>query len=478
MSEQVGLIGLGAMGHGLALNLVDQGIGVVAWDRDISSSDDAVSAGYSEIQICASLQSLVSELEAPRCIMLSIPGGAPVDEILSILGKELSPGDVVVECGNSYFRDTNRRGNQLRENGIALLGLGISGGPGGARKGPAIMAGGDPEAWERTSSIFTSIAAKAGDTPCCQFFGDGGAGHFVKMVHNGIEYAIMHLLMETYAILEHCCGFTPDRIAAEFENLDHGTTASFLTRVTANVAGARNTDSGQFLIDLVDDAAGQKGTGQWTVQTALELGVAAPTLAEAVMWRSLSSHPLYRNNPDHSGSAPVAKHSSKNQANLLAVLPDALALTFASAFIQGLSICDAAAGVLDHDLNRETILHSWRRGCILESAMVELLLDGEKKGADHNNPFSNEAIKSIVEKGLGPLRQLVANTAQAGIPCSGFASALAYVEALNGSPLPTALIQLQRDYFGRHGLKAKQTGDPIQAPWAPTPDAKLKGHGS
>ena len=457
------------MGHGLALNLVDQGIDVFAWDRHLSNSDDAASPGNNDIQICTSLQSLISKLEIPRCILLSIPSGKPVDEVLLILGKELSKGDVIVECGNSYFRDTNRRESQMREFGIDLLGLGISGGPDGARKGPAIMAGGNHEAWERTSGIFTSIAAKADDTPCCQFFGDGGAGHFVKMVHNGIEYAIMHLLMETYAILEHCCGFTPDRIATEFENLDNGATAGFLTRVSANVVGARNADSGQFLIDLVDDAAGQKGTGQWTVQTALELGVATPTLAEAVMWRSLSCHPLYQNKSDHSEPTSVAALSSKEQTNLLAVLPDALALTFASAFIQGLSVCDAATGVLEHDLDRETILHTWRRGSILESAMVELLFESEKEGFDHRNPFASGAIKSIVEKGLDPLRQVVANAAQAGIPCSGFASALAYMEALNGSPLPTAMIQLQRDFFGRHGLKAKTTGEPIRAPWAPTP---------
>jgi len=466
------------MGRGLSVNLVDKGIGVVAWDRSEKALVETAWAEGSDIEICRSLQDMVEKLAPPRCILLSIPSGAPVDEVLSLLAAELSSGDVVAECGNSYFRDTKRRVAMMRAHNVAFLGIGVSGGPEGARKGPAIMAGGDHEAWEKMHGVFNSIAAKVDNAPCCEFFGDGGAGQFVKMIHNGIEYAIMHLIMETYAILERVCGFSPERIAREFERLETGPTACFLMRVSAKVSGARDPEHGQFLIDLVDDVAGQKGTGQWTVQTALELGISAPTLAEAVMSRSLSSNSILRSNRIISGPSPVASSPSKERLDIVDILPEALALAFASAFVQGLSICDAAEPVLGQGLEREAILRSWRRGCILEGAMVERLLAAEIEDGANKNILASGGIEPLVRDGREALRKVVSDAVQDGIPCSGLASALAYVEALQGSSLPTALIQLQRDFFGRHGLKDKEKGLPIQAPWFDDPNASPKGKGS
>ncbi len=466
MKPQIGLIGLGPMGVGLAANLSEKGFEVVAWDRDIEPSSGAQWVDENGMRICADLNGLVAALTVPRCILLSIRSGDPVDQITLKLASILTPGDVVADCGNSYFRDTARREDQLWKSGISFLGVGVSGGPDGARRGPSIMVGGNREGWNSARHAFEAIAARADGGPCSGYLGPVGSGHFVKMVHNGIEYGIMHLLLEVYAVLRRLGGIDLGRIAEAFQRLNSGLTEGFLTAATATVLAARLPGDEQFLIDRIDGTAEQKGTGLWTVQTALELGVPVPTLSEAVMSRQLSLV-LSCTTHEREGSLifPSSQPVSVDGEGIVDDLQEALALAFVSAFAQGLSVLAAAEPVIGHALDIPEVLRIWRQGCILQGELVTRLGSASLGSGSAFSVLDSEGIASVVNKGIEPLRHLVARAAMAGIPCSGLASALTYVESTRGMALPTGLIQLQRDYFGQHGLRDKETGEPINAPW-------------
>jgi len=466
--RQVGLIGLGPMGAGLATNLSGKGIEVVAWDRDIEPSNLGSWADGNNFRGCGSLHEVVSVLEAPRCILLSIPNGAPVDQVLEQLTPHLSPGDVVADCGNSYFEDSVRREQWLKEAGIEFLAVGVSGGPDGARHGPSIMVGGSPAGWDAIRPVFEEIAATADGDPCCGYLGGAGAGHFVKMVHNGIEYAIMHLLMEACAVLERACGFSTDQIADAFTSMNSGLNKGYLTEITASVVSVRAPGEDQLLIDIIDNAAEQKGTGRWAVQTALDLGVPVPTISEAVMYRQMSAATFPENSQQTAADkrclAPVS-----NPTELDALLPDALTAAFISTFSQGLELCANASERIGDDLDIAEILRVWRRGCILQGELVNHLwaaFPNEKgDGSSGRDVLHWKEVTPLLEKGTDSLRRVVAGAALAGIPCTGFASALGYIESKLGEPLPTALLQLQRDCFGRHGLRDKRTGERIVVQW-------------
>jgi 6-phosphogluconate dehydrogenase len=466
MSTRIGLVGLGSMGAGLAENFTGKNIEVAAWDKYLDDPFLLSSSVDSGFQICESLETMVEVLKPPRCILLSIRTGSPVDDILLCLSEMLKPGDVVADCGNSFFKDSERRERALEAHGIRFLGVGISGGPEGARSGPAIMAGGNLPAWEATGGLFETIAARAGGEPCCAYFGGGGAGHFVKMVHNGIEYAVMQLLLEVYAYLRQGQGADPARIASVFQEIDSGISASYLTGVTARVVAARSPVDRDLLIDLVDPRAGQKGTGQWAVQTALELGLSVPTLAEALMTRNLSNEatPIDRERVGEPRGAAYRQDTVGLGAETL--ISKGVGLAFISAFAQGLAMCARSQPLLGFQLDPTTVLRSWRRGCILRGAVVELLLDVLGDETRDANILNDEALYPTIEQGLEPLRCIVSDSVTAGVPAGGLASALAYVESMTGHPLPTQLIQLQRDFFGQHGLNHREDGRPLLASWS------------
>lgn len=462
---QIGLIGLGPMGIGLARNLTEKGLEVSAWDKDAQTLKSASMAEGQKINICVNLDNLINILKPPRFILISILSGPPVDHVLAQLKVLLTEDDIVADCGNSYFKDTQRRENLLQKSGIVFLGVGVSGGPDGARLGPSFMAGGDRSGWIRTRSAFELIAAKADGQPCCGYFGPSGSGHFVKMVHNGIEYGVMHLLMEVYAILQRIGGFSQERISRFFDQLNSGPTKGFLTGVTARVAAARLPGQKRFLIDMVDGRAEQKGTGLWAVQTAMDLGIPVPTIVEAVMSRQLSSVIDIENKPKKylpsSGKlkAPVQKN------DLEEVVQNALVFAFLSTFVQGLSLLMASNPVLGHKLVMREVLSAWRRGSILQGALVDRLYDAANGLEAPPELLRVAVIKQALDLGVEPLRRLVAWAVMGGVPCSGLTSTLAYIESKQGSALPTELIQMQRDYFGQHGLYDKETGKPIDAMW-------------
>jgi 6-phosphogluconate dehydrogenase len=461
MVDTIGLIGLGPMGLGLALNFIDKNVDVVAWEKNPLDSTKINNISNAGIRLCESIEGLVAALIPPRCILLLIKSGAPVDDVLKCLNRLLDPGDIVVDCGNSNYVNTEYREKELVKSDLLYLGLGLSGGPEGARHGPAVMAGGNYLAWDKTSHLFEAIAAKSNGEPCCRYLGSGGSGHLVKMIHNGIEYAIMHLLTEIYSFLRQGCGFTPDRIASIFNFLDKGTTSGYLTGATAYLSSARTSEDDFFLIDIVDNSVDQKGTGKWTIQLALDLDVSVPTIADAVMTRYLSNSPAIRANQKPPNKTGSIDYNSPVWQKLETDLPKALGLSVASAFIQGLSLITAA----DPKLDWQSILKTWRHGSILRGGMIDLLLSALAEEPFCVNIFDNPTVRVIAKQGIYPLRHLVSSAVTAGVPCSGLASSLAYAEAATDFRLFTGLIQLQRDFFGQHGLKNKNTDILFHGPW-------------
>ncbi len=465
MTERsIGLIGLGPMGTGLAENLLRNGFSVAAWDRDFSATmEGSVRDEVAGISLHRSLADLAAAVEPPRRMILSIRGGPPVDAVIEQILPFLSPGDIVADCGNSHFLDTARRGQLLDAGDVGYLGVGVSGGPDGAKEGPSIMAGGSTESWQGFRDAFEAIAAKADGTPCGGHVGQDGAGHFVKMVHNGIEYAVMHLLMEMFEILKRCFGQDQRRLAEVIAEMNNGLTAGYLTEITAAVVAEPVPGEATPLIDVVADAVGQKGTGRWSLIAALDQGVAVPTIAEAVMYRLLSA------SPDR-GVLPWSQ-SAGDPARLdgvRAMLPDAMTCALISTFAQGLSIFDTCEASLGHPVDQREILRIWRGGCILKGQMVDFLWHSAESEATPENMLSWEPVRTAAEQSLAAMRETVAKSTAAGIPCPGFSSALAYLESRLRAPLPTALLQLQRDYFGRHGLQDKRTGKPISVAWKGT----------
>ena len=457
---QIGLIGLGPMGLGLAKNLIEKKFEVVAWDEEGQFSGNLSHAKDLEMTVCENLRDLIHLLKPPRSILLSIRSGSPVSNALTQLEGLLSQGDVVADCGNSYFKDTQYREIKLRQFGIKFLGIGISGGPGGARIGPSIMAGGNRSGWNRVQQCFEKISAKVEGEPCCTFLGQGGSGHFVKMIHNGIEYGVMHLLMEIYAILCRTYGNNHERIATVFKRLNSGQTASYLMDVTARVLAKRRLGQDIFLIDEVDGRAEQKGTGLWTVKTALDLGVPVPTISEAVMFRQLSVM-IEQPTDTHSSISGKSLWLNDNTARL----QDAVLLSLVSTFAQGMSLITAGKEVVDHELELGAVLQTWRRGCVLQGALINLFTKTAGYLGEGHDVLQSATMKEIICKGINPLRKLAADAISIGVPCSGLVSSLAYIESKRGSHLPTSLTQLQRHYFGEHRIYDKRTGEPIKVLW-------------
>jgi 6-phosphogluconate dehydrogenase len=463
MVHNIGLVGLGPMGRSFAQNLMSHGFQIKAWEQDPEVRQH-VAHQIEPDALASSLEKMISFLPSPRDIFLFLPSGKPIDDTLDLLCKQLEPGDTIADCGNSHYLETERRQQRLEGSGIDLIGIGVSGGPKGAISGPAIMVGGNRASWQKLQPVLESVSAVSGGTLCCNYFGQGGAGHFVKMVHNGIEYGIMHLLAELHTYLEIDCGMEPDAIASTFGLLNDNLTAGYLTEITATVVNARTHPGGQPLIQTVDDAAEQKGTGRWTIQAALDFGVAIPTISEAVMARSLSSNRTLRQ--EGSGEYPeaVSPPYELKVAEIARIGP-ALALASLSTFAQGLTLFSAVGSTFGKQLDRATILRTWRQGCILRGGMVTALLETIDSNPKCQNLILDGRFRETVQTGLPALRSLTADAISVGIPMAGFASALAYVELLNRGPWPGCLIQLQRDYFGSHGLRHKDTGAIFHGPW-------------
>jgi 6-phosphogluconate dehydrogenase len=444
----IGLVGLGVMGRNLALNLRDRGFRVAAYDTIPAALEPL--AGQAGIVAGADLPALVGALGTPRAILLMVPAGAPVDDALDRLTPLLAHGDVVIDGGNSHFLDTRRREAAAAARGLRFLGIGISGGESGARSGPAIMAGGAADGYEAVRPLLEAIAARVGDRPCCAHFGADGAGHFVKMLHNGIEYADMQLIAEIVFLLRHRSGLGLDAIADLFAAWNDGPLGSFLVEITATVLRRRDADTGHKLVDMILDRAGQKGTGQWASVAALELGVPAPTIMEAVAARALSA--LQPERVAAAAEMPAANRAATDPLPVEAYR-DALLGAKICAYAQGFAVLAAARDQYGWALDLGAAARVWQGGCIIRA---RLLHDIEAAYAAQEAPVNLlrvPALAARVASALPGWRRAVADGIAAGLPLPALGSALAYLDAYRTGRLWADVIQAQRDFFGAHGFE-------------------------
>ena len=445
-----GLIGLGVMGHMLALNMERNGFRVAGYDLEPEKVQAFRTGSIGKnIAACETLSELAACLETPRRILMMVPAGKPVDAAIAALRPFLSPGDLLIDGGNTYFQDTDRRSQELEAAGIRYIGAGVSGGEQGALWGPAIMPGGQPEAWQLVRPIFEAIAAKVQGAPCVAYMGPRGAGHYVKMVHNGIEYGDMQLIAEAYDILHRGLGLGNDQLGSIFAGWNRGKLESYLIEITAQIFAKLDPETGQAVIDLILDEAQQKGTGKWTSQNALDLGAPIPTIHAAVDGRIISAYKNERRAAAKilSGAQP---HFSGETQPVIAAVGDALYAAKICSYAQGFALLRLASQEYGYNLDCQAISRIWRGGCIIRARFLNEIAAAFSRDPDLPNLMLDPEFATAMNTHQASLRKIVALAAEHGIPALGFSSALAYYDAYRSERLPANLIQAQRDYFGAH----------------------------
>lgn len=448
----IAMIGLGVMGQNLALNMESKGFSVVGYDvsRDKADQFIAERAQGKNITGVHTLEELADSLAKPRKIMMMVPAGKAVDELIQTLKPHLEKGDILIDGGNSYFKDTIRRTKEVEEMGCLYIGTGVSGGEEGALIGPSIMPGGSKDAWPHVKPILQKIAAKVDDgTPCCDWVGSNGAGHFVKMVHNGIEYGDMQLISEAYFMLTHALGMQPDEMSKVFAEWNKGDLDSYLIQITADILTKIDPDTGKPIVDVIMDKAGQKGTGMWTSQTALELGISAPTIAEAVFARCISAVKDERVAASRILDGPDEKFSG-DKAEFIEAVRQALYASKICSYAQGFQLLREASKVYDWDLAFGNIALLWRGGCIIRARFLGRIKEAFDAQPDLANLLLAPYFKETVDKAQKSWRLVVSKAVELGIPVPAFSSALAYYDSYRRDRLPANMLQAQRDYFGAH----------------------------
>jgi len=468
-AHDIALIGLGVMGRNLALNIVDHGFSVAVHDRDplaVARCVEAVGAGASGH---ATLAGLVAALARPRKLLLMVNAGAPVDAVLDGLLPLLEPGDIVVDGGNSHWPDTECRAQALAAHGLHFVGAGISGGEEGARTGPAIMPGGSAEAWTALRPVFEAIAAKVDGQPCVTHIGPGGAGHFVKMVHNGIEYADMQLIGEAFALLQ-AAGLDADAMAAIFRRWNHGPLQSYLIEITALILAERDPDTDRPIVDVVQDRAGQKGTGRWTVIAGAEQGVAIGAIGAAVEARLLSALKDARVAASTQLAGPDGRIVAGNTAAWVAQVEQALHAAKIVAYAQGLALMQAAGDAQGWSLDLGAIARLWRGGCIIRARLLEPIAQAWARGEGRAQLMLAPAFRDALAGAQGAWRRVVATAVTAGVPVPAMGATLAYHDAWRSARLPANLLQAQRDFFGAHTYERvdRPAGQAFHTAWPAT----------
>jgi len=448
---ELGLIGLAVMGQNLVLNMADHGFRVAVYNRTTAKVDEFLqkAARGRKIAGAYSLEELVSLLQHPRRVMLMVKAGPPVDDFIRALLPLLEPGDIIIDGGNSNFEDTIRRTAEVEAQGLLYVGMGVSGGEQGARYGPSLMPGGSPAAWPHIRSIFQAIAAKVDDgSPCCDWIGENGAGHFVKMVHNGIEYGDMQLISEAYHLLKDLAGLSYPEMQQVFEEWNRGKLDSYLIEITADILGFLDED-GTPLLEKILDSAGQKGTGRWTVNAALENGVPLTLITEAVLARSLSALKEERVRAARLLKGPLAAFSGERAA-LVQDIQQALYAAKIVSYAQGYMLMQAAAQQYGWRLNYGGIALLWRGGCIIRSAFLGKIQEAYAAEPALSNLLLAPYFRTEVDQAQAAWRRVAALAVQNGIPTPAMSSALAFFDGYRLERLPANLIQAQRDYFGAH----------------------------
>ena len=450
--SDIGVVGLAVMGENLILNMASKGFTVSAFNRTVSKVTDFVEGRAKGQSIVGAydLPQLVSQLSKPRKVMLMVKAGPAVDSFIEALIPLLEPGDIIIDGGNTHYPDTVRREKTLREKGLYFIGTGVSGGEEGALTGPSIMPGGSPEAWEAVKPIFQGIAARVADgTPCCDWVGEGGAGHFVKMVHNGIEYADMQMIAEAYSLLRGELGLEPAAIGRIFEDWNRGELDSYLIEITADILSKVDEQTGQPLVDLILDTAGQKGTGKWTSTTALDVGSPAMTITEAVYARAISALKNERVAASKVLKGPQAR-PKPDQAEFVEQVRRALYASKIAAYAQGFQLMKLAAAENGWTLDFGSVAMMWRGGCIIRAAFLDDIKAAYDAQPELGNLLLAPYFANLMESHQGAWRQVISVAVLGGVWIPAFSSALAYYDGYRSARLPANILQAQRDYFGAH----------------------------
>ncbi len=450
-SGEVGVIGLGVMGRALGLNLADHGCRVVGFDQNAERLATAT-GGDSPIAAAAEIEQLIAALEAPRVVLLLVPAGAPVDQVLDLLSPNLAVGDVVIDAGNSHYRDTQRRAQTLRAQGTTFLGVGVSGGEAGARHGPCIMAGGARSGWHQVEPLLGALAARVAGRSCAALLGPDGAGHFTKMVHNGIEYADMQLISEIHHLLRHAAGLDDRAIAALLSSWNEGDLQSYLLEISVDILRMLDSHTGQPMLDVIVDVAGHQGTGRWAAAEAIELGVPAPNLVAAVGARAVSAHQSARVVLAKRGQRP-SPSPEPVPGRLHADLESALLVGRLASFAQGFELLRAGDARHAWGLPLSEVATIWQGGCIIRAKVLETIAAACAEGLDERGLLGYPAFAQQLADHLPALRRTVALAAAAGAPAPCLASSLAWVDGMHTVASSTTLLQAQRDYFGGHGIE-------------------------
>ena len=451
MKANIGLIGLAVMGQNLVLNMNDHGFRVAVYNRTTRTVDEFLQGPAKNTLVAGahSLEELVDSLDAPRIVMLMVKAGEVVDQYIDKLLPLLSPGDIIVDGGNSLFTDTHRRTLYLQEKNIHYIGAGVSGGEEGARHGPSIMPGGNKAAWHTVKPIFQAISAKVGGEPCCEWVGDNGAGHYVKMVHNGIEYGDMQLICEAYQLLSEGLGLSADEMHAIFSEWNQGDLSSYLIEITANILAYKDED-GQPLLEKILDTAGQKGTGKWTGINALDLGIPLTLIGESVFARCLSAQKPERIKAAQTLPKRPAQAFSGDKQVMIAAIKDALYAAKIISYAQGFRLMREASREYDLSLNYGEIALMWRGGCIIRSQFLNDIKQAYNKNPELENLLLADFFVAAMKKAEAGWRKAVILGIELGLPTPAFSSALAYYDGYRTERLPANLLQAQRDYFGAH----------------------------
>jgi len=463
---QFGVAGLGTMGQNVALNIERNGFPVVAYNRGADKADHMRElAKGKNVQVTTSIPELAESLEKPRRVLLMVTAGKATDAVISELRKVFEPGDIIIDGGNAHFPDTERRYEELRQDGLHFIGCGISGGEKGALWGPSIMPGGDREAYAAVEPVLTKVAAQTPDGPCCTYVGDRSAGHYVKMVHNGIEYGIMQVICEVYDLLRKAAGLSTDEIRDVFAGWTDSEFTGFLIEITVECLSKRDDETGRPLVEMVLDTAGQKGTGKWTAQSALDLGVPAPSLAMAVEARILSGLKEQRVEASKILDLGGAKYSG-DRGSLIESLHNALYLSIVACYTQGMALIQEASREYDYRVDLSEVARIWKDGCIIRSRLLDPIKSAFKKDPELPNLLVDGEFQKMVSRCLPDLRKTVQLAAQSAVPATCMGSVLAYVDSYHSEYLPANLLQALRDNFGAHTYKRLDKDGVFHSEWS------------
>lgn len=465
---EIGIIGLGVMGNNLLLNMIDKGFKVAGFDKDQNKVDELQKMkANTNIHYTKDIQTFIALLKRPRAVLLLVPAGAIVDAVIQDLLPFLEKGDLIIDAGNSYFKDTDHRIHYLKSKGLDFLGVGISGGEEGARFGPSIMPGGSKAAYDRIHIIFEAIAAQINQDPCVTYLGPTSSGHFVKMVHNGIEYAIMQLVAETYDLMKKGLSLEDNQLQDIYNEWNHTELNSYLIEITSEIFEKKDDKTGKRLINLILDVAAQKGTGMWTAQTAMELQVPTPSIDMAVSERDLSLFLKERLALSQIYPHPTSKAPTHHfqDAEIVQSLAHALFASMLIIFSQGMALLRAGSIQYQYHLDLEAVARIWRGGCIIRAALLEDICAAFREKKDLSHLMQNTYFAQKINAYQKDLRSIISWGIDLGIPIPGFMSTLSYLDSYRSQSLPTNLIQAQRDYFGSHGYERKDMKGTFHTKW-------------